>query len=176
MQEILTAIFTELEKGATQTKHPYRYFCLSSIKNNIPQQRMVVFRAIVKNTISIYTDLRSPKVSHFKNNPNASILLYDYKKMKQIQLTGTIQIEKEYDAFVWNSISPKAKKDYTTLYAPGTEISSPERVIYKEEKVNFCILKFTFSKIDYLNINRPYHIRTQFTLIDNEWKGVYVTP
>ena len=176
MEEILATVFADLQKGATQTKHPYRYFCLSSIKNNIPQQRMVVFRAISGNTISIFTDIRTSKVSDFKENPNASVLFYDSNEMKQIQLTGVVDIQEEYDASVWDSISPKAKKDYTTLDAPGMRISSPEKVIYNEENINFCILKLTFTKIDYLNISRPYHIRTQFTLIDNKWQGAYVVP
>jgi len=136
---------------------------------------MVVFRKIKNNTISIYTDLRTPKVAHFSNNPNASILLYDYKNRKQIQLTGTIAIEKEYDASVWNSISPKAKKDYTTAFPPGSIIETPSTVLY-DEQINFCILKFTFSKIDYLNIVQPYHTRAKFNLIKNNWEGNYVVP
>lgn len=175
MESLLSKIFDELIKGSSITKHPYRYFCLSSISNQKPQQRMVVFRKITNNTISIYTDIRTPKVSQLLSNPNASVLLYDPKKMNQIQLSGIIEVEKEYDATVWNSISPKAKKDYTTSLAPGSVIHSPEDISYNEN-INFCILKFTFNEIDYLDINRPYHTRAQFKLSNNEWLGSYVIP
>ncbi len=136
---------------------------------------MVVFRGITNNTISIYTDIRTPKVSQLLLNPNASVLFYDYKKMNQIQLTGTIEVEKEYDATVWNSISPKAKKDYTTKLAPGSVIDEPDKVLYGDN-INFCILKFSFNEIDYLDINRPYHTRAKFKLTNNEWLGNYVIP
>jgi len=175
METLLAEIFSELQKGSTQVKHPFRYFCLSSIENNTPFQRMVVFRELKNNTISIYTDIRTPKVSHFTANSNASVLLYDYTNMIQIQLTGVVAIEKEYHASVWDSISPKAQKDYTSLLAPGSSIESPEKVLYGE-KVNFCILKFIFSKIDYLHIDRPFHSRTKFNLIDDKWEGSYVVP
>ncbi len=175
MESLLATIFNELLKGSSIIKHPYRYFCLSSIEGKKPQQRMVVFRKITNNTISVYTDIRTPKVSQLLSNPNASVLLYDYKKMNQIQLTGTIEVEKEYDASVWSSISPKAKKDYTTSLAPGSAIDTPEKVLY-EDKINFCILKFSFNEIDYLDINRPYHTRAKFKLTNNEWLGSYVIP
>jgi len=85
METILAEIFAELQKGASQVKHPFRYFCLSSVEGNIPKQRMVVFRGIHNNVISVYTDIRTSKVLHFKKNPNASVLLYDYQNMKQIR-------------------------------------------------------------------------------------------
>lgn len=175
MEALLSKIFSELEKGSKNPKHPFRYFCLSSIHNNTPKQRMVVFRGIEKNTISIYTDIRTPKVAELLANPNASVLLYDYKKMNQIQLLGKVSVEKEYDANVWDSISPKAKKDYTTLLPPGSTIEGPEKVSYGES-IHFCILKFTFTKIDYLNINRPYHTRAEFTFTNNSWTGKYIIP
>lgn len=175
MKNLLTKIFSELEKAPKISKHPFRYFCLSSIEEGNPKQRMVVFRAICDNTISIYTDIRTPKVAQLLVNPNASVLLYDPKKMKQIQLLGTVVVEKQYDASVWNSISPKAQKDYTTLLAPGSPIADPGKVDYGES-INFCILKFTFTKIDYLDINRPYHTRAVFDLANNSWQGGYVVP
>jgi len=95
--------------------------------------------------------------------------------MKQIQLIGEVSIEEEYDSEVWNSISPKEQKDYTTILAPGIPILNPNTVQYNQ-KVNFCILKFTFSEIDYLKIETPFHIRSQFILENNQWKGNYVVP
>jgi len=175
MESLLHKIFSELHKGVNTPKHPYRYFCLSSISENKPQQRMVVFRSIQENTISIYTDIRTPKASQLLANPNASILLYDYKKMNQIQLSGTVSIEKTYDNTVWESISPKAKKDYTTLLPPGSLVEAPDKVTYGNT-IHFCILKFTFTKIDFLDINRPHHTRAIFNLTDNQWTGDYVIP
>lgn len=175
MKALLKKIFEDLKKGTQLPKHPYRYCCLSSIKNNTPQQRMVVLRNIFENTITIYTDVRTPKVAQLTANTNASILFYDHKKMKQIQLTGIVSIEKEYDKSVWNSISPKAKKDYTTIKAPGTSIEQPDAVEYGED-INFCILKFEFYQIDYLSIQRPNHIRAKFEWENNSWTGSYQVP
>lgn len=175
MEALLKTIFLELKKGVLDLSHPFRYICLSSVKNNMPQQRMVVLREVSENTLTIYTDIRTSKVSQFEQNPNASVLLYDYKDRVQIQLTGEVCVEKKCVPSIWDSFSIKAKKDYTTRFAPGTPVVAPSQVEYNS-KINFCFLKFTFTSIDYLKIDTPYHTRAQFNLNQGRWEGTYLIP
>ena len=120
----LQNIFLEIEKGINIPGHSFKFGCLSSIKNNSPQQRMVVMRKLEKNRLTIYTDKRSPKVIQFITNPNASVLFYDPIKMTQFILKGTVTIIEDKNLEVWQSIPDFAHKDYTTLLAPGTPINN----------------------------------------------------
>lgn len=176
MNNLLKLIFEELENGLKKPKHPFRYVCLSTIKDNAPVQRMVVLRKKEKNTLTFYTDIRTPKVQQLKVNPNSSVLLYDNNKMLQIQLLGKIEMVETYPSSIWDSISPKAKKDYTSSLAPGSLIASPIDVEYDKKNVNFCMLKFTFNKIDYLKISKPHHIRAKFSFTNSNWEGTYLVP
>ena len=177
ISEILDSIFKELKKGTQINSHPFRYTCLGTVDfSGNPQQRMVVIRDISNNEITIYTDNRTEKVSEIKSNANASLLFYDYKKMKQLKLSGKITVDQSPDKSLWNAIPAKAKKDYTTKNKPGTKIKNPEDISYTETFENFCVLKFAFTKMDYLNITRPNHVRAQFLLIDNMWEGSFIVP
>ncbi len=174
--QLLTSIFQDLSLGIKTTNHPYRYACLASISESKPTQRMVVAREINENTITIYTDSRTKKVSNFIQNPNASLLFFNYEQMKQIQLKGLISVDKKNDPNLWNSFPDKSKKDYTTHLAPGSRIDNPNKVTYQKEHIYFCKLHFTFTAIDYLEIKKPQHIRANFNIKNNDWEGNYLIP
>ncbi len=174
--QLLTTIFKDLSTGIKTAKHPYRYACLSSISQKKPTQRMVVVREIEENTITIYTDSRTKKVADFKQNPNASLLFFDYIQMKQIQLNGMISIDNTTDPNEWNTISEKAQRDYTTHLAPGSRIDDPKNVTYQKDTIYFCKLLFTFTTVDYLEIKKPQHIRATYSIKNNNWEGNYVVP
>ncbi|WP_029489570.1 pyridoxamine 5'-phosphate oxidase family protein [Aquimarina agarivorans] len=175
-KKLLVKLFNELNTGIKTPKHPYRYACLASVSEQIPIQRMVVVRNINDNSITIYTDSRTKKVTDFIKNTNASLLFYNYEQMKQIQLKGSISVETNVNSELWDTISEKAQRDYTTNLAPGTEINHPKDVAYQKEYIHFCKLTFTFSKIDYLEIKRPNHIRASFRLENNVWDGNFIVP
>lgn len=175
---LLENILQSLIIGNTTPKHPFRYVNLATMQSDgMPSQRLVVFRKIEGNKITIYTDLRTPKVEHLRNNPKASLLFYDYKKIVQIQLQGTVTIDTSFDKSLWDNLSLKAKQDYTSVKNPGDYLTENfEEIIFDTNKNYFCKLYFHFTKIDYLKINKPHHIRAQFEMVDNNWKGSYVVP
>jgi len=175
LTKTLEQIFKEIENGITISGHPFRFGCLSSIQNNSPQQRMVVLRKRTNNQLTIYTDKRSPKVSQFILNPNASILLYNPIQMTQVILKGTVTIKEDKDLDIWNSIPEFAHKDYTTLLAPGTPINKSESE-YNPKAPSFCYLQFNFTHIDYLSIGKPYNTRASFDLNNSNWEGSYIVP
>lgn len=173
---LLEEILTSLKVGKTIPKHPYRYVNLSTTIENKVFQRMVVFRKIEGNIITVYTDSRTPKVEQLKQNANASLLFWDYKCMTQIQLQGTATIDFNKDPSIWNGMRDKAKEDYTAKLTPGSEISSSNEIQFLENENYFCKLHFKITNIDYLQIGKPNHTRAQFEWVDNKWKGSYVVP
>lgn len=176
MDKLLKHILFKIEKSTTQKGHPFAYGSLASTYNNIPNQRMVVLRDFENNTLKIYTDLRSKKVTHFSINPKTSLLLFDNEQMEQVILKGSIEIEKYNIKKIWASIPKHAHRDYTSVFSPGEPIDD-EIAKYSDAEHHFCILKFSFSEIDYLKIDKPYNSRAVFKLDNqNEWKGTYVVP
>lgn len=176
LSNTLEKILQEIKKGTTIPDHPFKFGCLSSIEGTCPRQRMVVIRKLEGNQLIIYTDKRSPKVSQFSSNPNASILFYDTLQMTQIILKGTITIVEDKNLEVWKSIPEYAHKDYTTLLAPGTTIKNQESE-YTPKAPNFCYLQFNFTHIDYLSIGKPYNTRASYDLsTTNNWEGRYLVP
>jgi len=165
--KIINDLFSKIKNAIETPRHPLKFGCLASSIQNTPQQRMVVLRAIDKNTIIIYTDPRTAKVEAFSQNPNASLLLYDYEKMEQIILKGTVKIKDE-QTDLWKKIPKHAYKDYTSVEVPGSKLNSPNPT-YDIEKPNFCILKFKFTEIDYLIINKGQNKRYKINLIYPKW-------
>ena len=60
----------ELIKGSTQKVHPFRYFTLGTVGlDRFVRQRTVVLRDFSENLkCSFYTDFRSKKIIHIKEN------------------------------------------------------------------------------------------------------------
>jgi len=176
MNELITYILKKIRNGTTKKGAPFKFGSLASSYKKKPEQRMVVIREITNNELIIYTDNRSQKIEHFKKNNKASLLFYDSETMEQLILKGVIKIENTDTNKVWKTIPKFAHRDYTSVLAPGTSITS-EIAEYSETKHNFCYLKFTFDSIDYLNIDKPCNKRVQFSLDqNNSWKGTYVVP
>lgn len=178
IEDIIQLIRNELVKGCSKKGHPFRYFTFITAQNNIPSARTVVLRKVEPDfELVFYTDKRSKKIEHIKQNPNSSALFYHPKKLLQINLSGVAVIEKD-NAFLeelWNSIPENSKKDYTTSRPPGTSIKSPDRIEYTDVN-NFCVLRIKISKIEYLQLKRPNHIRAAFEYKNGTWSGQFLVP
>ena len=65
----------ELQKSLVQKKHPFRYFTLATLGlEKIPRLRTVVLRKITEELmLTFYTDKRSKKIMHLKENNKVSL-------------------------------------------------------------------------------------------------------
>lgn len=178
LNEILQQAKQEIKFGYLKKKHPFRYPCLASICNDTPNLRTIVLRDTTnKFELIFYTDYRSNKISDFKNNANASVLFYHPKKLLQIKVTGTMKIidsGKVYEDY-WSRVQGKSKNDFITKKAPGAIIQNPDEIEYLEDNHNFCLLMLVPSAIEYLQLNRPNHIRAKFD-VDTNWEGKFLNP
>lgn len=170
----------ELNKGITVNSHPFRFCTLAtSIDKNELKQRTLVLRSITEDkTLVFYTDFRSDKVAQILRNAAGSLLFYHPQKGLQLSLKGKVTILT--NGLVWEkhikNIDQTAKDDYNTLNAPGTVLENPEK-LERNSKLNFCVLEFEISTIDYLQLNRDQdHIRLIFNNTANKWKGNFVVP
>ena len=157
-KDIFKELQTELALGVTKKGHPFRYFTLATLENSIPQQRTVVLRKFTESSrLTIYTDSRSKKISQITKNSMVSGLFYHPKKMIQLKIEGkaSIETDKEQLKKFWSGIPTNSRKDYTTLHAPGTEISSPDNISYDVSAEHFCIVHIDITAIEYLRLKRP---------------------
>ena len=170
----------ELHKILVQKKHPFRYFTLATLGlENIPRLRTVVLRKITDDlTLTFYTDKRSKKIAHLKENNKVSLLFYHPKKLLQVQIEGiaTIIDDKTKLKDSWNEVQPNSRKDYTTDCAPGSPIDNPDSVSYLEDKNYFCQVEITPLKIEYLKLKRPNHLRIRYSKTNTDWVGEFLVP
>lgn len=173
-------IKAELEKGATQKEHPFRYFTLATVGlDQVARLRTVVLRNLSKDLkITFFTDSRSKKMIHLQENKKVGLLFYNPETLTQIRIEGLAKVvqNEEAKAKYWEEIDQKARMDYTTTSAPGTSLSSPEQLDYLDDEDHFCMIEITPFKMEYLRLKRPNHIRVRYSWEDGRWEGEFIVP
>lgn len=169
----------ELINGYTKKKHPFRYFTLATCQNQNVRQRTVVLRKLLNDfELVFFTDTRSQKVADIQENPQVSGLFYHPKKLLQLQIVGKAEFitDPEQLQQFWSMVGEHAKKDYTTELAPGSSIQHPDQIHYNFEAPHFCPMKIVPRQIEYLQLQRPNHLRMLFTKEEGEWSSQFLTP
>tara|TARA_B100001059_G_C17399274_1_gene362955 strand:- start:5 stop:583 length:579 start_codon:yes stop_codon:yes gene_type:complete len=178
-KEILDKIWDELALGLNSGKHPFHIFSVSTIKNNKPDSRTVVLRAVEKEnkSISFHTDLRSKKVLQIKESENICALFYDKDSKIQLRIYGSAS--KETDSLLikekWNSSKEMSKLCYLNKISPGEVINESKDYLYGKEELNnvelgiknFSIINIKISQIDWLSLNHEGHQRMLINYTSN---------
>src|SRR5690606_33646282 len=180
MQDYLEEIRHELQRAPTAYDHPFRYFTCATVGlEQVARLRTVVLREVSEDLkIVFYTDKRSKKITHIKENNKVSLLLYHPKKMLQIKIEGMANVKVDLitkNAY-WNQLSESSKREYTTSRSPGSHLNHPDKLEFLSEENHFCTVEVTPHKMEYLKLGQPNHIRVRFSKIDTEWKGEFLVP
>lgn len=180
LQEFFDITKHELRGAMTKRKHPFKYVTLSTIDEDLmPQSRTVVLREISESLkCIIFIDKRTAKVCQLVNNANACVLAYHSKKLLQVKLNGSLipVTDPAETKRLFQKVSEKAIKDYTTVLSPATIISNPDQVDYVSRQQNhFLALEFIPVSMECLQLKRPNHLRALFKKDDN-WKGQWLVP
>ncbi|MEL6305287.1 MAG: pyridoxamine 5'-phosphate oxidase family protein [Bacteroidota bacterium] len=180
LDEYFEAAILELKKGTSQKKHPFRYFTLASLQaNKRIGLRTVVLRKVEENLdLIFYTDKRSAKIEEIKTHPEVSALFYHPKKLLQLKIVG--QANSIADAATlrtyWHGVPTKARKDYTSHLAPGTQIMNEQAVDFSENENHFAMVRIQVNEIELVQLQRPEHMRIRFQKVDGKWNGVRLVP
>lgn len=170
----------KLQSIVDEKDHPFRYATLGTVGlEAMPRLRTIVIRDVAKDlTLTFYTDKRSKKIMHIKENNRVSLLFYDHQNLLQLKVEGLANIIKDEALLLqyWKKIHPKNKKDYTTQFAPGSDISNPDKVEYLQEGNHFCMVRIAPFKIEYLKLKRPNHLRIRFSREEDNWYGEFLVP
>ncbi len=170
----------ELQRGISKKDHPFRYCTLGTVGADATARlRTVVLRRVSASLqLIFYTDRRSRKIDHIRENNTVCLLLYHPKKLLQLKITGRANIVSDPEQLkeCWSSVQPASKKDYTTTSVPGSSISNPDAIEYLKDKNHFAIVEIEPIKIEYLKLKRPNHLRIRFSKKDGEWDGEFLVP
>lgn len=173
-------LIVELQKGVSKKGHPFRYCTLGTVgSEHLPRLRTIVLRKVSDTLdLTFYTDKRSKKIIHIKENNKVSVLFYHPKKLLQLKVEGLASIitDKGELQRYWSGVQPNSRKDYTTHSAPGSSISNPDNIEYLDDENHFCMVNIEPFKIEYLKLKRPNHLRIRFSKSDGEWNGEFLVP
>lgn len=172
---------TDELKNATKEKgHPFKFCTLATIGNErLPRLRTVVLRHFTDDHgLIFYTDKRSKKILHIKENNMVSLLFYHPQLQLQVKIEGKAYIINEGDAVskYWKGIHEGGKRDYTTHKAPGSTINEPEQIEYLSDNNFFCPVEIEPFKIEYLKLAQPHHLRIRFSKEKGKWSKEYLVP
>lgn len=176
---IWQTLLHELQRGALDPKHPFRYLTLASSGKQFPQVRTVVLRQFTADLEFLaYTDFRSSKVQELLEVPRVSLLFYHSKKQVQVRVKAlaTIHVADELAQEHWKRVSEKRRAEYQNKLGPGTRIERPAiGWESSSELVHFSVLKFSPLSIEVLQLAREGHVRIQFDLASG-WQGAWLVP
>lgn len=170
----------ELLLGVEQSAHPFRYGTLGTVGlEYLARLRIIKLRNVSKDLIlTFFTDKRSKKILHIKENPKVSLLLYHPEKMLQLRIEGIAKIIRDESILAeqWQKVHEESKKDYSTASAPGTEIGSQHMIEYLDNENYFCSVEISPFKIEYLKLQKPDHLRIRFSREGSHWKSEFLVP
>jgi len=177
---IYSSIVQNLQEALTTKEHPFNYFSLATVGlSKTPRLRTILLRSVDADlNIIFYTDRRSKKVTHIRENSNVSLLFFHPKKLMQFYIKGhaSIVTDQEMLQSLWNEIPTKSKKDYITELGPGTVINKNSRIDYLDNENYFCVIKIITDKIEYLELKQPNHVRVEYRKEAGDWEHTYLVP
>ena len=182
LEEIPTIVFSELKKGSTKKKHPFKNVVLTTINEEIPMSRWVVFRKLTsEQNLLVYTDSRTEKIKDLRKNSNSGLLFYNNKQGLQIYLStlSTIHQNNELTKKYWQGIMGTSSENYTTIYPPSSPINNigeGHKIDKDLEDKHFSIIELCPINMSILQLSRSGHIRANFSKINNKWEGSFIVP
>ncbi len=177
---IFSSIFNDLKNAIKTKDHPFRYFTMATTDiSGTPRLRTLVLRDIDDQlNFTIYTDSRSKKITHIREQNKVSLLFMDSKRLIQLSIHAKAEMITDDNILktIWEQIPQKSRRDYTTQLAPGKEIKDPDEIDFLENKHFFSAIKIIPHRIEFLRIQRPNHMRVLFKKEDTYWRGTYLVP
>ena len=157
-----------------------------------PANRTVVFRDFLDGTngLLFVTDMRSEKIKHLAQNPNAELCWYFIKTREQFRISGEISVintqctdaqDRKIHQDAWHNLSEKSKQQFIWP-APGAPRTSEGYDVVENlddhlPTETFAVLVLTPNTVDHLELRGTPQNRYQYwRLPDNTWKMQEVNP
>jgi len=179
--KIFEKITQELKKGAFKKGHYFKYFTLATLGvDQFARLRLVALRNVSDDLkLTFFTDKRSKKVLHIKENNRVSLLFYNHKKLIQLRIEGIARINKDQFQIQksWEQVGPEARKDFISKEAPGSTLKDPDTLEYLVEGDYFSIVEIDPFRIEYLKLKKNRHTKIKYAKeLSGGWTSEYLVP
>ena len=126
----------------------------------------------------IFTDSRSDKIEHLKNNSNAEVLWLFLRSKSQFRFKGKMK-ELEVNSSYWDSLSERSKLNWFWQH-PGKAIETniqPSQLMPSNlnKPKSFVVLEFEIYSVDLLKLITPIHKRYIWNK-RNSWEKIEINP
>ena len=180
-KKIFEKIAQELKKGVFTKGHYFKYFTLATLGvDKFARLRLVALRNVSDDLkLTFFTDKRSKKMLHIKENNKVSLLFYDHKKLIQLRIEGIARINNDQFQIQksWEQVGVEARKDYITKEAPGSTIGDPGSLEYLREGDYFSIVEIDPFRIEYLELKENRHTKIRYSKEGSgDWTSEYLVP
>lgn len=175
-QDIRYQIWKELGRASVDRHHAWRTPVLATVGcDGSPNARTVVLRNVDANqqTLCVYTDARSVKVSELEKEPKAVFAFWSARLNWQLRVKVAISVNTDGPELqaLWLRVqqSPSAA-DYMASMAPGTE--RPE--LYSSADTgsgdhHFAALNARVLQMDWLELGQGRHRRARLSADTWQW-------
>ena len=178
--EILKELKEELQKGAHDHGHPFHYFTMATMGvDKFARLRLLGLRNVSEDLqMTFFTDKRSKKVLHIKENNRVSLLFYDPIKLVQLRIEGIARINtNQYEIKKsWEEVGTESRKDYISKEAPGSVLESPDSLEFLKEGDFFSIVHISPFRIEYLKLDVNGHKKIKYAKEERGWSSEYLVP
>ncbi|VWB92444.1 pyridoxamine 5'-phosphate oxidase [Burkholderia arboris] len=168
-------VWSCLESGVSMNRSPFTMLQAATLGlDGAPKVRTIVLRQVSRadRVLSFHTDARSEKVAELRRDPRISIVANDLDALVQIRAEGVASIceDEAQRRAIWESSRPHTLLLYRAPLPPGTVIDSPEEAQIDgtaptgDGYENFCLIRMTVTRIDWLELARAEHRRAVFDL------------
>ena len=178
--KIFEKITQELKKGAFKKGHYFKYFTLATLGvDKFARLRLVALRNVSDDLkLTFFTDKRSRKVLHIKEDNRVSLLFYHRKKLIQLRIEGIARINNDQFQIQksWEQVGTEARKDFITKEAPGSTIKDPDSLEFLKEGDYFSIVEIDPFRIEYLRLKKNGHTKIKYSKNEKGWSSEYLVP
>lgn len=175
-QDIRQQIWKELGRACVDRHHAWRTPVLATVGwDGSPNARTVVLRDADadQQTLRIYTDARSVKVSELAEMPKAVFAFWSARLNWQLRVRVAISVTTDGPELqaLWQRVQQSAAAaDYLATAAPGTERPDPHSRADSASGVHhFALLNARVLEMDWLELGQSGHRRARLSADTWQW-------
>jgi pyridoxine/pyridoxamine 5'-phosphate oxidase len=193
LDSIYRHIWAALVRGAADRKDEFHLPVVATIRNGVPEQRVVVLRKAIEDERELWfhTDIRSAKVRDIRARSTCSLLFYHARKQFQVRVLASASIH-DSDAVAkqqWERTSLTSRRCYCGEETPGEVVEKmtsglpaflherqPTPDESEEGRKHFAVVRCTVQSLEWLLLHHAGHRRAKFEYGNDAIRQTWLVP
>ncbi len=181
LERILDRVWSNFSDAISSADSCWRLMCLATQGDDgMPHARMVVLRGFdfTSQTLTCYTDPRTPKWSQLEENPRAEACFWDSTTKVQLraQCDALLSSGDDFSNDCQAQVPTHLAGDYRALTIPGDILPEPEQGHPLGNEWHFGVIRLKIEMMDWLALSQEGHQRARFQREGDHWKSHWVQP